>query len=150
MLANTPPMSKTDQMKAIQRRFIVMSYLQRIDYRPSEANLSPKEQEDLRQHMDVYGAEIVIYGDPVRWEHIEEVEVVPAPRAAGVAGWLVKRFFLQNEQRYHVGIYFGSREVVLPNITLNQARHVVETIAYYAPNPVHYTGPEDLVLLSEI
>lgn len=127
-----------------------MTYLQRIDYRPSAANLNEKEEAFLNQHMQVYGAELVIDNDAVRWEYIEEVEIVPAPRAAGPAGWLVKWLFLNNEQRYHIGIYYGSRELVLPNITLNLARHVAETIAFYAPNPVAYKGPDDLVLLSEI
>ena len=127
-----------------------MAYLQRIDYRPSEANLTEWEQEQLAKHVQLYGSEIVIHGEPVRWEHVEEVEIAPAPRAAGFGGWFVKRFILHNEQRYHIGLYFGSREAVMPNITLNLARHITEMVAYYAPNPVQYTGPEEIVLLSEI
>lgn len=127
-----------------------MTYLQRIDYQPSPANLSPEDQQFLNEHVVTYGSEIVVDGQPVRWEHIEEVEMVVAPRAAGLAGWVVKRFFLHNETRYHVGIYFGSQEAILPNITWDVARYVVESIAYFAPKPVRYTGPEDLVKLSEI
>ncbi|GAB4526988.1 MAG: hypothetical protein OHK0046_44340 [Anaerolineae bacterium] len=127
-----------------------MSYLQRIDYRPNPANLSEAEEKHLAKVLDVYGAEIVVYGEPVRWEHIEEVEVVPAPHMAGPAGWIVGKLLMGGRQFYHLGIYFGSREAILPNITLNTARHVLELIAFYAPNPVAYQGPEDLVLLSEI
>jgi hypothetical protein len=67
-----------------------------------------------------------------------------------MGGWFVKRFILKNIERYHVGIYYGAHEAVLPNITWDTARHVVETIAFYAPQPVKYTGPEGLVKLTEI
>lgn len=127
-----------------------MTYLQRIDYHPSTANLSPEDEHYIREHVVTYGSEIVVDGRVVRWEHIEEVEMVVAPRAAGLGGWIVKRFFLHNETRYHIGIYFGSQEAILPNITWDVARYVLEAIAYYAPNPVRYTGPEDLVRLTEI
>lgn len=127
-----------------------MAYLQRIDYRPTDANLTEWEREQLAKHVEIYGAEIVIYGEAARWEHIEEVEIVKAPRAAGFGGWFVKRFMLHNEQRYHIGLYFGSHEAIFPNITLNLARHIAEMVAYYAPQSVIYTGPEDIVLLSEI
>lgn len=127
-----------------------MTYLQRIDYRPSLANVTPEEEAYINQHIATYGIEIVIDGQPVLWEHIEEVEVATAPRTAGIAGWIVKKFIHHDEERYHLGIYFGSREAVLPNVTWNVARYVLEMIAYYAPNQVQYTGPENLVPLTEI
>lgn len=127
-----------------------MTYLQKIDYRPSLENLNPDEQRTLEKSFDAYGAEMIVYGDAIRWEHIDEVEVVVAPHATGLAGWIVKKFIFKNQERYHVGVYFGSHEAVLPNVTWGVARHVVEMIAYYAPQPVRYKGPEDLVKLSEI
>lgn len=127
-----------------------MTYLQHIDYRPSMEGLTPKEQDYLRQHFNAYGAEMVIDGQPIRWEHIDEVEVAAAPRVSGPAGWFVKKFLLGDTERYHVGIYYGAREAILPNVTWNAARYVVETVAFYAQNPVEYTGPEDLVRLTEI
>ncbi|MFW5691958.1 MAG: hypothetical protein ACOCX3_01260 [Chloroflexota bacterium] len=127
-----------------------MAYLQRINHRPSLSNLSPEEEGHLARHFDAYGAELIVDDQAVRWEHIEEVEVVVAPHVSGPAGWFVKRFLLKNQERYHVGIYFGAQEAVLPNITWESARYVVETVAFYAPQPVRYTGPEDLVKLTEI
>jgi hypothetical protein len=52
-------------------------------------------------------------------------------------------------ERYHVGIYYGGLEAVLTNLTLNAARHIVQTIAFYAPQPVKYTGPDGLSPLVE-
>lgn len=127
-----------------------MTYLQRLDYRPNPAELTPDEEFHLARHFDAYGAEMIVDGVIVRWEHIDEVEVVVAPHVSGVAGWIVKRLILKGQERYHVGVYFGAQEVVLPNITWNSARQVVGTIAYYAPQPVRYTGPEGLVPLTEI
>jgi hypothetical protein len=127
-----------------------MTYLQRIDYRPSLENLPPKEEKLVREHFSAYGAELLLDGIGVRWEHIDEVEVAIAPRMDGPAGWIVKRLFLGNSQRYHVGIYFGSQELVFPNVTWNIARFVVENVAFYAPQPIRYVGPENLVRLTEI
>jgi hypothetical protein len=127
-----------------------MTYLQRINYRPVMDGLTQEEQATLNGIFDAYGAEMLVYGDAVPWRFIEEVEVVPAPRAAGPAGWFVKKVFLKGIERYHIGVYFGPREVVLPNITIGQVKYVLETIAYYAPNPIKYTGPEDVVRLTEI
>jgi len=127
-----------------------MTHLQRIDYRPTAEGLRHDEERFLQEHFEAYGAEMLVSGDVVRWEHIDEVEVVPAPRIAGLAGWLVKLLFLKNEQRYHLGIYYGAREAILPNITWNTAQYVLLNVAYYAPNPIEYKGPEDLVPIAEI
>lgn len=127
-----------------------MTYLQRIDYRPSLENLSVADQQTLQKIFDAYGAEMLVYGDAIRWEHIDEVEVVIAPHATGLAGWIVKKFIFKNQERYHVGVYYGSHEAVLPNVTWDVARYVVEMVAYYAPQSVQYKGPDDLVKLSEI
>lgn len=127
-----------------------MTTLQRIDYRPSYDNLTPAEEAHLRKHFTAYGAEMIIDGIVIRWENIDEVEVALAPRAKGLSGWLVKKFMLNDKQLYHVGVYFGSLEAILPNITLNMVRHVLENIAFYAPKPIPYVGPDNIVRLSEI
>lgn len=127
-----------------------MTYLQRINYRPTMANMNKTDERFLTNHFDAYGEEMVMSGEPIRWDIIEEVEVVVAPRASGAAGWIVKRFFLNNEVRYHVGVYFGHREAVMPNITWDVAKYIVESIAYYAPKRVRYSGPDNLVPITEI
>jgi hypothetical protein len=91
-----------------------------------------------------------VNGRAIRWEHIDEVEVVIAPHIGGASGWFVKKFIFRNEERYHVGIYYGSHEAILPNITWDMAKHVLRTIAFYAPQPIKYSGPEDLTPLTEI
>lgn len=126
-----------------------MTYIQRIDHRPV-SNMTPEEEQQLGNHFDAYGSEAVIEGQIVPWHVIEQIEVVIAPHAAGFAGWLVKAVLQKGVERYHVGVYFGAQEAVLPNITWEQARFVVANIAYYAPKRVIYTGPEDLVALTEI
>jgi len=127
-----------------------MTHLQRIDYRPALEDLRQDEQRFLYDHFEAYGAEMLVSGDVIRWEHIDEVEVVPAPRIAGLAGVLVKLLFLKNEQRYHLGIYYGAREAILPNITWDTAKYVLLNVAYYASQPIAYKGPEDLVPIAEI
>ena len=127
-----------------------MPYLQRLDSRPTMAGLTDDEQVYLQTHVDAYGAELVVDGQVIRWEHLNKVEVAVAPHAAGPTGWLLRRLFSQNKTRYHLGVYFGSQEAVLPNITWDVARYVLETIAYYASQPIVYEGPEDLVPLTEV
>lgn len=125
-----------------------MSYIQRIDYRPSKENLTSRETNYIQEHFDAYGSEVWINGDAIRWEYIEEIEVVVAARAKGPAGWLVKNVLMGGD-RYHVGVYYGYNEAVLTNMTLDTARYVVQTMAYYAPNRIKYTGPEGITPLTE-
>ncbi|TVR24286.1 MAG: hypothetical protein EA396_01970 [Anaerolineaceae bacterium] len=127
-----------------------MTYIQRIDHRPSAENLSSDEEARLARIFDAYGAEMVASGQTIRWEHLEAVEVVVAPHIGGVSGWFVKRVLMRGEERYHVGLYYGADEAVLPNISWDMARYVLHIIAFYAPQPVEYTGPEGLVDLTEI
>lgn len=127
-----------------------MTYLARINYRPNTANMTPTDEKFLTNRFDAYGAEMIFSGEPIAWNLIDEVEVVVAPRASGAAGWLVKRFFLNNETRYHIGVYFGNREAVMPNITWDVAKYIVESIAFYAPQQIRYSGPEGLARISEI
>jgi len=126
-----------------------MTYLQHINYHPAATHLSAEEEKYLQNHFDATSTEMLMEGQPVAWQAIEEVEVVVAPHAVGLAGWIVKNVIQRGATRYHVGVYFGKQEAVLPNITWEQAKYVVQTIAYYAPNQVQYTGPEDLVPLTE-
>ena len=62
-----------------------------------------------------------------------------AAREGGPAGWFVRKVIYAGD-RYHVGVYFGSDELVLTNVTLEAAQFVVQTIAYYANNAIRYTG----------
>lgn len=126
-----------------------MAYLQRINYRPNTDQLSDAEKNQLAKHFDAYGAELVINGDIIPWERIEEIEVVKAARTGDLSGWLVK-WLVMGGDRYHVGIYYGMREAVLTNVSLPIAEYVVKTIAYYISQPVQYTGPDDLAPLTEI
>lgn len=127
-----------------------MTYLQRINYAPAWDTLTDTEFKHLQRFFKPTGQELIIFDQVLHWEHIDEVEVVVAPHIKGLAGWITKRLFYSNEERYHVGIYFGSGEAILPNITWNTARFVLENIAFYTKKSVVYRGPEDLVLLSEI
>lgn len=120
-----------------------MILLQRIKARPSLEDLSPGEARFVQMHFDPYAGEVLLDGEAIGWDEISAVEVVNAPRSAGPAGWLVRHLVHGNE-RYHVGIYFGRQEAVLPNVTLNVARYVVQCVAYFAPLPVRYKGPTGL------
>lgn len=118
-------------------------YLQRLNALPSKENLSEKDKQYLSKHFDAYGKEMLVDNIAIRWEYIEEVEVVVASRAKGPSGWLVKNFLMGGD-RYHVGIYIGYQEAVLTNTTREVAEYVVQTIAYYAPNRIQYRGVEDI------
>lgn len=125
-----------------------MPVLQRSSARPTTDDLSPGEARFVQERFDPYAGEVLLDGEAVRWNEIDEVEVVASPRTAGLAGWLV-RHLVHGDERYHVGIYFERQESVLPNATLNVARYVLQCVAYYAPLPVRYNGPEGLVPVAE-
>jgi hypothetical protein len=122
-------------------------YLERITYRPNMDALSDREKRYVQRHYDYTSTEVIVHGNAVPWDVIDSVEVVVAARAAGPSGWLVRR--LVGSDRYHVGLYFGRQELVLPNVSLALAKYIVEVLAYHAPYPVQYTGPDDLVPLRE-
>ncbi|MBI5669575.1 MAG: hypothetical protein HZC41_16355 [Chloroflexi bacterium] len=124
-----------------------MVYLQRLKALPSPDDLTPAEARYVQEHFDTYAGEVIVNGQAIPWNWINEVEVAKAARAAGPAGWVV-RHLVHGDERYHVGLYFGQMEAVLSNVTLNIARHIVQTIAYYAPAPVRYTGPDGLTPLT--
>jgi len=126
-----------------------MAYLQRINYRPNMDALAEKERDSLTSKFDPGSTDVIINGDTVRWEIIEEIEVATAARSGGLAGWFVKNMVMGGE-RYHVAFYFGREEAVLINLTLSAAQYVVSTAAYYLPKPVQYTGPDGIAALSEV
>ena len=123
-----------------------MAYLARLKARPNDDVLSAADLRHLQAHFQPSSAEVEIGGRVIEWTRIEAIEVAKAARAAGPAGWLVRKL-VYGEDRYHVGLYWGDDEAVLPNLSLAAARYVVEMIAYYSPTPVRYNGPQDLAPL---
>lgn len=121
-----------------------MPYLQRLNARPTQENLSGGDQHHLSQHFNPFGGGVLIDGEEIPWEAIEEVEVARAPGVTGPMAGLVRLFAHNGQETYHVALYYGFREAVLHNISLDIARYVVQTVAYYASRPVHYTGPDGL------
>jgi hypothetical protein len=119
-----------------------LGYLQRLKVRPNPDDLTPTEQKYLNAHFDPHAAEVEIDGQIIDWNQIDEIEVVQAARMSGAAGWLVRQIY--GEDRYHVGLYYAHIEAVLPNVSFNTARFVVQTIAFYAPQPIRYKGVEGL------
>ncbi len=125
-----------------------MPNLARIDQRPSMDRLSEEDRRTLNKRFDANAYEINIDGHHIEWARIDEVEVAKAARQAGPSGWFVKNVVFAGD-RYHVGVYFGRDELVLTNITLEAARFVVQTIAYYANNTIRYTGVEGIAPVTE-
>ncbi|MCB9449841.1 MAG: hypothetical protein H6672_00285 [Anaerolineaceae bacterium] len=122
--------------------------LKRLKVVPDYDALTPGESHYVLTTFDIYAGEVVVNGQPVRWNELTEVEVVKAARYGGLSGWLV-RHLVHGEDRYHVGLYAGEEEYILTNVTLNTARYVVQSVAYYAPQPVRYTGIDGLSPLIE-
>jgi len=120
-----------------------MVYLQRIKARPSPDDLTPGEARYVQTVFDPYAGEVLMDEQVVAWNEIEEIEVATAARAIGPAGWVVRHLVHGNE-RYHVGLYFGRQEAIVPNVTLKVAGYIVQCVAFYAPLPVRYSGPDGL------
>jgi hypothetical protein len=125
-----------------------MAYLARIEQRPSPEELTDEERRSLDKRFDANAYEINIDGKRVEYAAVNEVEVAKAAREGGPAGWFVKKVIFAGE-RYHVGIYFPQGELVLTNVTLDTAKFVVQTIAYYANNPIRYAGVEGIAPVVE-
>lgn len=121
--------------------------LKRISFRPNLEKLQSGEANMIRERFDPYAGEVLVNGHVVYWDSIQAVEVVRAPRVSGLAGLFVLHL-VYGAERYHVGIYSHTDEVVLPNLSLIAAQYVVQSIAFYAPNTVRYTGPDGLVATS--
>ncbi len=124
-----------------------MPYLMRMNVRPNEEVLSRNERVELTRTFDTYAGEVLIHGQPVGWDEIKEVELVIAPTVGGLSTWLIS-LFMDVEDRYHLGIYLGRDEAVVANINKHQVLYALNAIAYYAPNPVRYTGPEGFAPLT--
>lgn len=125
-----------------------MPYLQRLPSMPSEAALTPKDREWLQKHFDIYAQEVLINGEAIRWDYVEEIEVVVAARAKGPSGWLVRNMVMGGE-RYHLAVYYGYNEGVLTNMNETLVKYVLGMIAYYAPKRLKYSGPDTLAPVSE-
>lgn len=119
-----------------------MLYLQRSTNRPNPDALSDADSRFVQEHFNIYGGNLTVEGQPVDWSAIEEIEVAIAPHISGPAGWFVRNVVIR-EDRYHVGLYSGRDEIVLPNLTLAVAKYIVGCIAHFAPLPVRYTGLSD-------
>lgn len=127
-----------------------MSYLKHLPYRPKPDELTIAEAEYLLSHFEIAANEVVINQNQIiNWRSIEEVEVAPAPRINGAAGWLLRFLAYNNVERYHIGIYYGPMEAVLTNVSLEVVKYVLRMIAYYVPQRVLYTGPDGLTLLED-
>jgi len=127
-----------------------MYVLQRPNVRPSLDDLTQTEARQIEAIFDPYAGEVRLYGEPIGWDEITEIEVAKAARASGPAGWLVKFLVHSGVETFHIGIYYGRNETVLQNISINVARYVVQSIAYYAPRPVRYHGSEGLAPLKSV
>ncbi len=125
-----------------------MPYLKRANVRPDAASLPPREMARVNRVFDPSAAEVKINNDMVPWAAIQEVELVAAPTAGGL-GAVVLGMFVNTTDRFHLGVYTERNESILPNLTRVQAEYLLKAIAYYAPNPVYFTGPDDWVPLTD-
>ena len=125
-----------------------MLYLQRSTIRPNPDALSEADSRFIQEHFNVYGGNLTVEGRPLDWSAIEEIEVVVAPHISGPAGWFVRKVVVR-EERYHVGLYSGADEIVLPNLTLAVAKYIVACVAHFAPLPIRYKGLPDFTPTTE-
>ena len=125
-----------------------MPYLQRSPSRPNPDLLSETDSRFVQEHFNIYGGNLTVQGQPVEWSAIEEIEVVVAPHISGPAGWFVRKMVVR-EDRYHVGLYSGTDELILPNLTLAVAKYVVGSIAHFATLPIRYSGLPDFAATTE-
>lgn len=116
---------------------------------PQEHDLSEADKRYLLDHFETTNYEVVVDGHGIDWEKIDEVEVVIASRDNGPSGWFIRNIYYGSKERYHVGVYSGRNELVLPNLTLPAAKYVVRIIAYYLRKRVIYQGPDDFVATVE-
>jgi hypothetical protein len=126
-----------------------MPYLLRVNVRPDESKMPTYELTQIQRLFDVYAGEVRIYGEPIGWDEIDEVELVKAPTVGGLSSWLLGKF-VNLEDRFHVGVYMRRDEAVLANLTARQALYTLQAIAYYAPRPVRYRGLEGIVPLTAL
>ena len=151
-------MSCADELQAIivyncairfRYRCVQMVYMVPARTAPKEDDLTPDDVRYLRNHMNATNFEIIVDRQSIPWDKIDELEVAVAARQNSPAGWLVKNVIYGGKERYHVGIYSGNNEAVLPNLSLAAAKYVVQTVAYYARTRIRYTGPEGFIPTTE-
>ncbi|MBK8020502.1 MAG: hypothetical protein IPK19_03495 [Chloroflexi bacterium] len=121
-----------------------MAYLARVSELPSAEHLTEEERRLLEKRFDANEFELNFEGEAIEWGLIEEVEVAEAAWQNSPSGWVVRNLLYRGD-RYHIGVYFGKQELVLTNVTLEVARHIVHTIAYHSPHDVRYIGVEGVV-----
>lgn len=122
-----------------------MSYLPQLTHRPQIESLSEKDAAYIRKHFDANNAFLTVNRREIELHHIDEVEVAVAARQKSPAGWFVSKILFGGDERFHVGIYFGRAEEVLPNINRTLAEYIVRNIAFYARHNIQYKGPEDIL-----
>lgn len=125
------------------------TYLTRISKAPSTDHLSQDDLLFIDKNFDVTPQEVTLKGVSVAWDNVNEIEVAKAARSSSPAGWFVRKIVYNGAERYHIAIYFGRNETVLPNITLPIVQHILQTIAYYAPKRIAYTGAADITQTTE-
>jgi hypothetical protein len=125
-----------------------MAYLKRLNVRPDADALPARELARVNRVFSPFAAEVKINSDVVPWTAIVEVELAAAPTAGGM-GAVVMGLFVNTTDRFHIGIYTERNESIVPNLTRAQAAYLLHTIAYHAPNPVYFTGPDDWVPLTD-
>lgn len=125
-----------------------MAYLKRVNVRPDPDALPAGEMTRINRVFNPSAAEVKINNDVLPWTAIVEVELAAAPTTGGL-GAVVMGFFVNTTDRFHVGIYTERNESIVPNLTRAQAEYLLQAIAYHAPNPVYFTGPEDWVPLTD-
>lgn len=116
---------------------------------PREDDLSDSDRRFISQHFSPTNYEVVVDNQGIDWNKIDSIEVARAARDKGPSGWFVRTIYYGGQDRYHVAVYSGRYELVLPNLSLAGARYVVRTIAYYLRNRVRYNGPEDFAATTE-
>jgi hypothetical protein len=124
------------------------TYLKRGQPRPNPDVLNETDTRFLQEHFNIYGGSLTIDGQPVDWSAIDAIEVVVAPHISGAAGWFVRNVVVR-EERYHIGLYSGHDEIILPNLTLAVAKYVVAAIAHFASHPVRYSGLPDFTITTD-
>ena len=126
-----------------------MIYLTPAGNAPKEDELTPDDVRFLLNHINVTNYEILVDGQSIAWDKIDELEVAVAARQKSPAGWLVKNVIYGGQERYHVAMYSGRSEAVLPNLSLVAAKYVVQIVAYYARTRIRYTGPKGITPITE-
>ncbi|MDX2162798.1 MAG: hypothetical protein SF162_15875 [bacterium] len=126
-----------------------MPYLARLSKAPNPNEYTPNEIAFIDQHFQINPQAVTLNGTTFTWEEVTGAEAAVAARANSPAGWFVRKLVYNGESRYHIALYAGRAEAVLPNIQLKIAQYIMQTIAYYAPKKLEYMGPADVAPISE-